>query len=1006
MNNKRRKKPGTLFTVVLAFALSLVVTFQPVTTSLAANNERLNAGTTIEKADQLKAAGLFTGSAAGYDLAGGLTRIQGLVLALRTQGMEAAVLKQSSEEIQSVMKNVSDADAIPGWAKAYVAYSLKQVPPITSGVSSQNGRISFGPAQQMSGAQFVVFLQRAMGYPVAMEGVAAIAASTNMLTESQRTKYLAVKAMTRADAVEIMHATVVNGIPKAWTKSVIDKLVTEGKVAPGAAILLGYVAPVPETVTRLLVKDIVALSPKQILVTFNQELMPSAAVASNFSVKEAGSLERPVVAGLQADHKAVVLTLEADTAFVNGSTVDVTVSRAVKDASGLPMVSDFIQTGVSVLDRKPPVLLSVEPYGRQTIRLRFDEPVWGGTGTSIPLADFKVKMGSTVLRCQSALARYDSCDVLLQLTAEMFPVPITVSVNADASQTGYVRDFSGAGLPAQEITFQYAPDTTGTTATFESVDASGKTVNVRFSKPVHGINVRLFLADNASVETASSFVTKSANLASEVWQFTMPSVVPSIPTNYRVTSSQQDGYQLSDLYGNPIPDLIVVGGKPVDSQPPKIISVDNFGNDGFDLLFDATVSIIDAENAARYEIRNASGTLVPVKNSLLLSDQQTVRLYAGLIEKQTYSVQVSQIHDLAGNVLASWSGKAMAADSLNPSVVKAYASPAVRQVYLTFSEPMNMDGLREKTNYWVDRNGGMDGFQVLGAEDSITVLDDKHVRITLGNSITLPSVKLMNLRDVSGKKLGSDTITEYMGDGSSLLNIGPESVTLIKAELVERNLARLTFDTRMSVLDPASILIRRTANGELFETPVTVDSVLSLSLSASGNSEALVRLNRKLNPDATVDDRLQGERLEVQTLAAGSHTDAGAPLGSRTHPTALPLLDAVGGGISTNPDGSRLITWNDFNTDGKLDTISIRFEEAVESRSVEKGTFTVQGYEVLNASTDSNGIVMAGEPGDKTTGAACIILNINRAGQTADAGSRPTVVQQLPVRDLAGNAMK
>lgn len=104
-------------------------------------------------ADAMKAMGLFkgtdTGYGSGYDLEKIPTRIEGLIMFLRLLGEEPAALATTAA--------CPFAD-VPKWAQGYVAYAYEKG--YTKGISATQ----FAPAQQISAAEYLTFVLRALGY--------------------------------------------------------------------------------------------------------------------------------------------------------------------------------------------------------------------------------------------------------------------------------------------------------------------------------------------------------------------------------------------------------------------------------------------------------------------------------------------------------------------------------------------------------------------------------------------------------------------------------------------------------------------------------------------------------------------------------------------------------------------------------------------------------------------------------------------------------------------------
>ena len=259
------------------------------------------------------------------------------------------------------------------------------------------------------------------------------------------------------------------------------------------------------------------------------------------------------------------------------------------------------------------------------------------------------------------------------------------------------------------------------------------------------------------------------------------------------------------------------------------------------------------------------------------------------------------------------------------------------------------------------------------------------------------------MRDQSGKKLGSDNTLVYTGESGNLTNIGTAYVTLIKAEALDRNLVALTFNTRINNLNPADILFRQASDGNVFSQPIQVQTIQSIETNAQGQSVYVVFIDRQLNTDATWDDNTSRERVEIQTTSSSSSGTTGTQLAALGHGSAILLQDGFGGGIARDASNVYKIAWRDFDNNGKLDTVTVEYDEAILAASLSTLTYTVQGYTVAGISTDTDGIVAAGSQGDRAAGSRFVVLNITQPGQGMDAGTQPVVAQLYPIQDAAGN---
>ena len=100
-------------------------------------------------AEQLWKDGLFLGSGGLFNLDKPITRVEGIVMAIRLAGKEQEAL---------AAREKSAFTDVPGWAEYYVGYAAKTG--MTRGVSAQR----FGSGDTMSAQQYLTFVLRVLGY--------------------------------------------------------------------------------------------------------------------------------------------------------------------------------------------------------------------------------------------------------------------------------------------------------------------------------------------------------------------------------------------------------------------------------------------------------------------------------------------------------------------------------------------------------------------------------------------------------------------------------------------------------------------------------------------------------------------------------------------------------------------------------------------------------------------------------------------------------------------------
>jgi len=141
--------------LALTLILSLAVTASAETQSnFATSDEFIESNTTLERAEILKELGLFKGTNKGFELDRAPTRVEAIVLLLRTIG------EANQATIKKILEGFPDhpfAD-VPSWADDYVSYAYNRN--YTHGVSATK----LGSSDTVTPEQFITFMLRALGY--------------------------------------------------------------------------------------------------------------------------------------------------------------------------------------------------------------------------------------------------------------------------------------------------------------------------------------------------------------------------------------------------------------------------------------------------------------------------------------------------------------------------------------------------------------------------------------------------------------------------------------------------------------------------------------------------------------------------------------------------------------------------------------------------------------------------------------------------------------------------
>ncbi len=249
-----------------------------------------------------------------------------------------------------------------------------------------------------------------------------------------------------------------------------------------------------------------------------------------------------------------------------------------------------------------------------------------------------------------------------------------------------------------------------------------------------------------------------------------------------ITTTHQPGrtYVLSisnvrDLDGNAIASgssrSYELNGGSDDTTPPQLTNVTVLDLTHIDAVFNERLDSNSAEDRSNYQINNG----VQVLQARVSSDGRQVQLTTTPHQGgTTYSLQVSNVRDEAGNTISGNSSASYETPAIGDNEPPALVSVSVNgvtQIDVTFNEPVEKTSAETKVNYSISGN-----VQVLGA-----ILDENLTTVHLITSthgegqsytLTVSNVKdrAANANAIAASQLTYDMSAETPPDGGD--NIG------------------------------------------------------------------------------------------------------------------------------------------------------------------------------------------------------------------------------------------
>lgn len=203
--------------------LMLVITMSSQSVIAAAKVEN------TDKADALKAIGLFSGTSKGYELDRAPTRLEAAVMLVRLLG------KETEAKTLNLQHPFTD---VPVWANVYVGYMY------VNGLSTGIGNQLFGSDKLVDGKSYMTFVLRALGYSDTMGDFTwatalEYATGEGIITEAERKNVMG-QSFLRDELVFLSY----KGLKAKLKDSqdiLADKLITDKMIDSLAAVTNGFV---------------------------------------------------------------------------------------------------------------------------------------------------------------------------------------------------------------------------------------------------------------------------------------------------------------------------------------------------------------------------------------------------------------------------------------------------------------------------------------------------------------------------------------------------------------------------------------------------------------------------------------------------------------------------------------------------------------------------------------------------------------------------------------------
>ncbi|GGD57063.1 Ig-like domain-containing protein [Paenibacillus nasutitermitis] len=275
-----------------------------------------------------------------------------------------------------------------------------------------------------------------------------------------------------------------------------------------------------------------------------------------------------------------------------------------------------------------------------------------------------------------------------------------------------------------------------------------------------------------------------------------------------------------------------------DQSKPKIVSSKINGDASITVVFSEPVESASAEKAANYKFNND----LTITRISLGADKKTVTI---LTQKQKagtlYTLIVTNVKDLAGNVMDPGSPLYFGAvvDNTPPAITKI--SAGTNKVVLTFSEKLDPLYAENPAYYFFDGGLGL-------ATKAVYKDSDRTVTLSTGNQVTGKSYKVTvyAVRDLTGNVIADSTQRSFSGNGASqVATIAVETIRAVNENTVEvafsKSLKGISLSTlKLTVLTNDGASVSTTGWKYYLARKEGNDKIISFQIRTADNSNPTI----------------------------------------------------------------------------------------------------------------------------------------------------------------------
>jgi methionine-rich copper-binding protein CopC len=634
------------------------------------------------------------------------------------------------------------------------------------------------------------------------------------------------------------------------------------------------------------------------------------------------------------------------------------VVEKVKDTDGNEIAKT--EKSFRAFDATLPVAESITVTGPMSFTIEFSEHI-ETAGT------VEVKSGSYVLGGTCSISGKKATVKLYSSLTDGTTYEVTVKD---------FKDYAGYKNIIKTFNLAYAKDGNAPVATVEKAEQTY--VKVKFDKPVTGLDKEqfwhTFTAWTAKgIYKAEGMTTADAIGVSDsvdtVWvKFADNANDKPIHEGTTVfgIEAKANNNEIKDNWGNKFASATFTITVTADKTAPEVAELKVKSEKSLEIKFSEEVVFgndnveVLAEDGSK--IDGVSPSVSPG------SGKEYTISWSKELSGKTIVVRIKDVKDkaLQPNKMSLYSATLVITDKTAPDISKVTKDASNKILYVFFNEAVDNTAL-DKNNYGVLANGEV----TLLSKDPVFFVGNKVVKLTLTDEEyqklgSTGSLFVQKVKDLAGNAMAGQTKTISSMDGYETDKPAIATIDAVATDKIE-----ITFNQVLKRVDKDVFRIK-------FTTPVAME----LKTNKEGNTVVVLQLAPAAKLDANI-----GTTVSLGYDNSGQYKitnlfDVDANYGATYDYSKF--NDKIAPSMAKKTDGNF-----DISVDKVAKTITIKFDEPIDSNSLSKFTYKVKDYTVVSVSVAS---------GDTKN----VVITVDKA---ITAG-KLQITQELPVADSKGNEYK